>query len=505
VWETDVFLKINRMMTAVWAGLFALSGLISLIPTWIDLGPSWAAHIFVALPPILMLGLGLPFNKWYPSHYQRRLGLKPVSRDQVRDTNDSDRTEGRESIEASATGKALNSSPARGQMEERDMPHKLKIAAVNGSPHDGFGNTSQMLQMIRGHLVADSFDFEEILLCRHDIKYCVGCAFCLEKGACWINDDHRSIAAKLLEADAIILASPVYFFHVTAQMKTFLDRSLCLAHRPRPSWKPGLAVSVSAGYGETAVAAYLGSVTRTFGAFSVGSLTAIAVNPGQFLGKAAVEARAAELARDLVRAVREKRRYPASDMDLVFWQFMGRLVRSNKEFMRADDEHWQKHELYDSFENYIDQRKTMVDYNPELRKAWIEEMIATQKGRSQTAPGERPEVQELGPHAVNTVRELLEIMPGGLNPEAASGLNAVYQFEISGDEEFTAHLEIAEQTCTFHEGPAQSPDVIINAPSQVWLAVARGELDGQQAFMAGKYKVEGNISLLIKLRSLFGG
>jgi hypothetical protein len=114
-------------------------------------------------------------------------------------------------------------------------------------------------------------------------------------------------------------------------MKTFLDRSLALGHKPRPAWKPGLAISVSAGLGETDVASYLAFWLRTFGAFSVGTLTAMALAPGGFWGKEAVEARAADLARDLARAIKENRRYPAPDRDLRFYQFMRSLVESNKD------------------------------------------------------------------------------------------------------------------------------------------------------------------------------
>jgi putative sterol carrier protein len=46
--------------------------------------------------------------------------------------------------------------------------------------------------------------------------------------------------------------------------------------------------------------------------------------------------------------------------------------------------------------------------------------------------------------------------------------------------------------------------VVIKSPAEVWLAVSKGEMDGQAAFMSGKYKVEGNIALLLKLKSLFG-
>jgi putative sterol carrier protein len=46
--------------------------------------------------------------------------------------------------------------------------------------------------------------------------------------------------------------------------------------------------------------------------------------------------------------------------------------------------------------------------------------------------------------------------------------------------------------------------VVIKTPADVWLAIAKGEIDGQQAFMSGKYKVEGDLFLLMKLSQLFG-
>ena len=96
------------------------------------------------------------------------------------------------------------------------------------------------------------------------------------------------------------------------------------------------------------------------------------------------------------------------------------------------------------------------------------------------------------------------MMPSGFNPEAAEGLKAVYQFEISEDEEFVAHLVIENGSCEFHDGPSASPpDVTVKSPAQVWLAISRGEKDGQQAFMNGEYTVEGDLTLLMRLKSLF--
>ena len=73
-----------------------------------------------------------------------------------------------------------------------------------------------MIEMLRPTLGQEGFELEVIHLAGLDIRYCTGCAFCMEKGKCWIDDDHRQIAEKLLTAQGIILASPVYFFSVTA-------------------------------------------------------------------------------------------------------------------------------------------------------------------------------------------------------------------------------------------------------------------------------------------------
>jgi multimeric flavodoxin WrbA/putative sterol carrier protein len=375
-----------------------------------------------------------------------------------------------------------------------------QVAVVNGSPHVGFGNTSQMVAMLKANLEPEGFGLEEIFLSLHDIKPCAGCALCLEKGACWIQDDYKNLVQRVLAADAVILASPVYFLNVTAQMKTFLDRSLGYGHRPRGTWKPGLSISVSAGFGETWVAGYLSRLLPVYGAFSVGQFTAIAVGSGAFLGQDAVAARAQDLARDLVRAVREGRRYPATDQDLHYWHFMGNLIQEHQGLMQADLEHWQKLGLFDSFEAYVGQKRSPSQGSPEMRQAWLKSLMAEQRAKGGEAP--QPEVAT-SPQNAGSARELIQMMPGVLNPEAAAGMDAVFQFEVSGQENFTAYLEIKNSRATYHDGPAAKPDVIIKTPADIWLAVATGGLDGAQAYMSGAYQVEGDLGLLMRLGSLF--
>jgi hypothetical protein len=167
-------------------------------------------------------------------------------------------------------------------------------------------------------------------------------------------------------------------------MKTFLDRSLAWGHKPRPSWKPGLTISVSAGQGETQTAEYLTGLLRVYGAYPVGKLTAIAASPGEFVGREAVESHAQRLARDFAHAIREKRRYPATDVDLKFYLFMENLVQRHKDsLMKHDYAHWKGLGLFADFEAYIQQPRAKTSVDAEVRKAWIQEMISRHKTRRQ--------------------------------------------------------------------------------------------------------------------------
>jgi putative sterol carrier protein len=108
-----------------------------------------------------------------------------------------------------------------------------------------------------------------------------------------------------------------------------------------------------------------------------------------------------------------------------------------------------------------------------------------------------------GPQSASNCKELLQMMPLGFNPQADPDLKAIIQFKIIEDEDFSAYLQISGGACTFHEGVAGDADLTITTPGSVWLAIAKGELDGQAAFMSGKYQVNGDLSLLMRMNLLF--
>ena len=64
---------------------------------------------------------------------------------------------------------------------------------------------------------------------------------------------------------------------------------------------------------------------------------------------------------------------------------------------------------------------------------------------------------------------------------------------------------IADGKCTTRRGEANNPSVTINSPSDVWLKITRRELDGATAFISGQFSFTGDMSVLMRMNSWFGG
>lgn len=88
-------------------------------------------------------------------------------------------------------------------------------------------------------------------------------------------------------------------------------------------------------------------------------------------------------------------------------------------------------------------------------------------------------------------------------PEAAAGLNATLQLELTGDGGGLWHLVVADQTLKINAGQAPSPNLTLKLAAADYLAIINGEAGAMQMFMQGKVKVGGDVSLVAKLQSLF--
>ena len=106
----------------------------------------------------------------------------------------------------------------------------MRILAFSGSPRRK-GNSSILLaEMLRGAQEAGA-QTEEIIAEDVDLKYCKGCLRCNLLKRCAIKgDDWPELSQKILQADVLIFASPIYFHHLTAPLKKILDRFRSFVH-----------------------------------------------------------------------------------------------------------------------------------------------------------------------------------------------------------------------------------------------------------------------------------
>ena len=103
----------------------------------------------------------------------------------------------------------------------------MKVLGLFGSPRRG-GNTEILLEEALQGAEREGAETERLYLSDLKITPCTECHGCDETGDCVILDEMQKIYPKLLEADIIILASPIFFYGVTAWAKTLIDRSQAL-------------------------------------------------------------------------------------------------------------------------------------------------------------------------------------------------------------------------------------------------------------------------------------
>jgi multimeric flavodoxin WrbA len=117
----------------------------------------------------------------------------------------------------------------------------MKVIAFNGSPHRQ-GTTHRGISVIAGELEKAGIPTEIVWVGNKEIRGCMGCRKCRDRGACVFDDDGvNQCRDKVNEADGIILGSPVYYGGIAGTFKSFLDRLFFPGLNLR--FKPGIAAA----------------------------------------------------------------------------------------------------------------------------------------------------------------------------------------------------------------------------------------------------------------------
>lgn len=99
-----------------------------------------------------------------------------------------------------------------------------KVLVISSSPRKGGNSDTLADEFVRGAQDAGN-NVEKVTLCDKTIEFCKGCLTCQSTQRCIIRDDGDAIARKMLTADVIAFATPIYYYGMCGQMKTMLDRA----------------------------------------------------------------------------------------------------------------------------------------------------------------------------------------------------------------------------------------------------------------------------------------
>ena len=100
-----------------------------------------------------------------------------------------------------------------------------KVLILSGSPRKN-GNSDILCDEFARGAADAGHEVEKIRVAEKKIGYCHACYACRGTGVCAIKDDMAEIMQKMIDCDVMVLASPVYFYSIDAQLKAVIDRSV---------------------------------------------------------------------------------------------------------------------------------------------------------------------------------------------------------------------------------------------------------------------------------------
>lgn len=220
----------------------------------------------------------------------------------------------------------------------------MNILVIMGSPRKG--ETLAVVRQVEAQMQAlGEVSFDYLWLRDANLPPCRGCHACVRFGEqkCPLRDDTASIEARMLAADGIILATPVYCQQVSYLMKTFLDRYAYWWHRPRFFGKVFLPVASGGGQFKSTLS-YLAECVSAWGGTALPGLGAAHIDSLVPKARARLEKQIGQSAARFFQTVQGQMNgapLPAPSLYRLIWFRMWRInARANKAFIPADYRYW---------------------------------------------------------------------------------------------------------------------------------------------------------------------
>lgn len=217
----------------------------------------------------------------------------------------------------------------------------MHIIGILGSPRGKNSLTLKLLESALNGAEDAGAEVEFVDVARKNIRTCKSCGICYATGKCGQKDDFQSVYEKVIEADGIVFASPVYFNHVSSQLKLFIDRTGDAKHCMRFLGKYAMSVATSNHSGIDDTIGYMNRYLAGNGAYAIGGVGVSMPNVPGRLDEGAKKAY--ELGKDLANAISTKRQYP--EQKGAHEEFVGNfktIVMYNKGIWKHEYEYYVK-------------------------------------------------------------------------------------------------------------------------------------------------------------------
>jgi len=351
----------------------------------------------------------------------------------------------------------------------------MRVFAVNSSPRkEGQSKTELMLNHLVEGMREAGAEVETVNLREKNIKNCIGCFTCWTKtpGRCVHKDDMtKEIYPKLLEADLVVLATPLYYHFMNGAMSTFRERTLPAAqpffkqgddgktyHPLRHKIPASVWLSVCGFPEESEFDALSDYLNRTRHKDEK-----IVAEIYRSSAEALTNPIYAEKAGDILEATTQAGRELVESMEVspVTMARIKQPMMNPKFFADLGNLFWK---------TCIAERVTPKQFNDQ-------DMVP------------RPD----------SLESFMLVFPFGINSEAAGDRRVILQFNFTSQLTGSCYFTVKKGHIDAHKGTQKSPDITIETPFELWMDILTRKADGQQMFMEQKYKVDGDLALMIEL------
>lgn len=224
----------------------------------------------------------------------------------------------------------------------------MKIVSITSSGRQN-GNTERIVRLLEKQIARMAeqqhiaVDFEHIPLSRRNIQFCRGCRICFDRGekGCPLTDDVLSIRDAIMNADGVLLASPIYVEDVNGIMKNWIDRMAFNCHRPEFFQKCAVLITTS---GSGSSGRSLGTMKNALTAWGIDIVYAGKYRMGAWMENKQIESRFAakteKAAESLIRSIRNSEKQKPSFLSLISFTIQQKYSRESKNAGPADQAYW---------------------------------------------------------------------------------------------------------------------------------------------------------------------